>query len=149
MLEVQLVPWLYVVSVQVHGSQTFSFDMEAVCLTVTRKCSTVLIFSQSAKHSVSRVVIAGLHITTHKHPYAHSLFLVVLRAARLVVLSNWLLWSSMLGSKAGLTRPGSSARRATVAELLLSFGRAAMVSSDVLSVHSLSCERRFLSAESP
>lgn len=64
MLEVQLVPWLYVVSVQVHG-QTFSFDMEAACLTVTRKCSTVLIFSQSAKHSVSRVVIALL---TDYHP---------------------------------------------------------------------------------
>lgn len=86
----------------------------------------------------------------HKHPFAHShsLFLVLLRAARLVVLPDWLL-SSMLGSKAGLTRPGSSDRRATAAEVGPSLGSVAMVSSDVLSVHSPSCERRFLSAESP
>lgn len=90
-------------------------------------------------------------VSTHKRPptHSHSRFLLLLRAARLVVLPDWLLWSSMLGSKAGLTRPGSSDRRAMVAELVLSLGSVAMVSSDVLSVHSPSCGRRFLSAESP
>lgn len=83
----------------------------------------------------------------HQFAHSHSLFLELLRAARLVVLPDWLL-SSMLGSKAGLTRPGSSDSRATV-ELGLSLGSVAMVSSDVLSVHSPSCERLFLSAESP
>lgn len=82
--------------------------------------------------------------------YAHSqsLFLVLLRAARLVVLPDWLL-SSMLGSKAGLMRPGSSDRRATAAEVGPSPGRVATVSSDVLSVQSPSWERRFLSADRP
>lgn len=79
---------------------------------------------------------------------AHSLFLLPLRAVRLVVLPDWLL-SSMLGSKAGLTRPDSSDRSATAAEAGPSPGSVARVSSDVLSVHSPSCERRFLSAESP
>lgn len=88
--------------------------------------------------------------TSDRHPFAHShsRFLVLLRAARLVELPDWL-FSSMLGSKAGLTRPGSSASRATAAEVGPSLGSVAMVSSDVLSVHSPSCERRFLSAESP
>lgn len=83
------------------------------------------------------------------HIRPHLRFLLLLRAARLVVLPDWLL-SSMLGSKAGLTKPCSSDRRATAAEDVgPSPGSVAMVSSDVLSVHSPSCERLFLSAESP
>ena len=75
--------------------------------------------------------------------------MLLLRAARLLVLPDWLL-SSMLGSKAGFTRPGSSASSATAAaDAGPSHGKVATVSSDVLSVQSPSWERRFLSADRP